>query len=55
MRMARSEGTGWGRWAAIGLVVLLILAAAGLAIYGGSVHSQVHEIRQVLSNDRFPT
>ena len=55
MRMARSEGTGWGRWVAIGLGALLILAAAGLAIYGGSVHPKMHEIRQVLSNDRFPT
>ncbi len=55
MRMARSEGTGWGKWVAIGLGVLLILAATGLTIYGGSIHPRVHEIRQVLSNDRFPT
>ncbi|MGA7675614.1 MAG: hypothetical protein WCA78_11315 [Rhizomicrobium sp.] len=55
MRMARSEDTGWGRWVALGLGALLILAAAALAIYGGSVHPRMHEIRQVLSNDRFPS
>jgi hypothetical protein len=46
---------GWGRWVAIGLAALGILGAIGLALYGGSVHPQMHEIRQVLSNDRFPT
>jgi len=54
MRMARSEGMGWGRWVAIGLGALAILAAVGLSLYGSTVHPRVHEIRQVLSNDRFP-
>jgi len=55
MRIARSENTSWGGWVAIGLAALGILGAIGLALYGGTVHPQVHEIRQVLSNDRFPT
>ncbi|MDE2134145.1 MAG: hypothetical protein KGM97_02970 [Alphaproteobacteria bacterium] len=55
MRMARSEGMGWGGWVAIALGALTLIGAAGLAIYGGTVHPKVHEIRQVLSNDRFPT
>ena len=54
MRMARSEGMGWSGWLAMGLGALAILAAVGLSIYGGSVHPRMHEIKQVLSNDRFP-
>ncbi|HEY0282995.1 MAG TPA: hypothetical protein VGC27_10280 [Rhizomicrobium sp.] len=54
MRIARSEGLSWGAWVAIGLGALAILAAVGLSVYGGSVHPKMHEIRQVLSNDRFP-
>ncbi|MBU6298494.1 MAG: hypothetical protein KJS68_09640 [Alphaproteobacteria bacterium] len=51
--MARSEGMGWGGKMAIGAGVLLVLAAVGLAIYGGSVHPKQHEIQQVVPNDRF--
>jgi len=54
MRMARSESGGWGGRIAIGIGVLLILAAIGLAIYGGTVHPHQHAVEQVLSNDRFP-
>jgi hypothetical protein len=53
MRMARSEGMSWGGRVAIGIGVLLVLAAVGLTIYGGSVHPRQHEIQQVLSNDSF--
>jgi hypothetical protein len=53
--MARSEGTGWGGWIALGLGALAILGVIGLSVYGGSVHPKMHEIKQVLSNDRFPT
>ena len=44
----------WGAWLAISLGALAILAAVGLSIYGGTVHPRMHEIKQVLSNDRFP-
>lgn len=54
MRVARSEGMGWGGWLAISLGALAIVAAVGLSIYGGTVHPRMHEIKQVLSNDRFP-
>ena len=54
MRIARSEGMSWGAWVAIGLGTLAILAGVGLSIYGSSVHPRMHEIKQVLSNDRFP-
>jgi len=53
MRMARSQGLGLGAWTAIGALVLVVLAAAGLAVYGGMVRPAQHQIVQVLSNDRF--
>ena len=52
--IARSEGTGWGGWLAVGAGVLVILAMTGLVIYGGSVHPHRHAVEQVLPNDRFP-
>ncbi len=55
MRMARSDGMGWGGRIVIGIGALLILALVGLTIYGGTVHPRQHEIQQVLSNDRFPS
>ena len=55
MRMARSESGDWGGRIAIGIAVLLILAAIGLTIYGGTVRPQQHAIEQVLPNDRFPS
>ena len=39
----------------LAVAALAILAAVGLSVYGGSVHPRMHEIKQVLSNDRFPT
>jgi len=55
MYSSRSEGVSWGRWIAVGLLTLGILGAASLAVFGSTVHPKMHEIRQVLSNDRFPT
>lgn len=55
MYSSRSEGVSWGRWIAVGLLALGILGAASLAVFGSTVHPRMHEIRQVLSNDRFPT
>jgi hypothetical protein len=55
MYSSRSEGIGWGGQIGIAALVLVILALAGLAIYGGMVHPAQHAIEQVLSNDRFPS
>ncbi len=53
--IARSEGMGWGGWLAICAGVLLIAAAVGLTIYGGTVRPHQHQVEQVLPNDHFQT
>ena len=53
--MGRSEGMGLGGWIAVMAGVLVVSAAAFLAIYGGTVRPQQHEVQQVLPNDRFPS
>ena len=53
MHMARPEGTGLGGKIAIGVGVLLLLAAAGLAIYGGTITPKQHMVEKVLPNERF--
>jgi len=49
----QSEGMGWGARLGIGIVVLLIAGAVGLAIYAGTVKPPHHSFEQVLPNDRF--
>ena len=51
--LARSEGISWGGGIAIGAGVLVILAAIGLAIYGGTLQPVQHSVEQVIPNDRF--
>jgi hypothetical protein len=46
---------GWGGWIVTIAGVLLILAAVGLTIFGGTVRPRQHQIEQVVPNDRFPT
>jgi hypothetical protein len=53
--MASSEGMGWSGRIAIAAGVLLILAAIGLTIYGGTLRPHQHEVEQVIPNDRFPS
>jgi len=48
------EGFGWGVWIGLGILVLVILGAAALVIYGGRVSPPHHSVDQVLSNDQFP-
>jgi hypothetical protein len=36
------------------LVVILILAGIGLAVYGGQITPERQRIEQVVPNDRFP-
>lgn len=50
----RSDGPGVGTWIAILAGILVLVSAAGLAIYGGSVRPDQQETQQVLANDRFP-
>jgi hypothetical protein len=37
-----------------GFVIVLILAAGGLAVYGARVQPQQHSLEQVLPDQRFP-
>lgn len=53
--IARKEGTNWGLWLGVIVLVLVVAAAVGLAIYGGTVHPVQHQGEQVLPNDRFPS
>ncbi len=45
---------GWGLRITIGAAVLVLAAAIGLTIYGGTVRPPHHHFEQVLPNDRFP-
>lgn len=51
--IGRSEGLGWGVWLVVVIVVLVIAGAVALAVYGGHVSPQQHQVEQVLPNDRF--
>ncbi|HWY15123.1 MAG TPA: hypothetical protein VNX86_08335 [Rhizomicrobium sp.] len=46
---------GWSARIAIGVLVLLFLAAGALAIYAGTLSPPHRTYQQVLSNDRFPS
>jgi hypothetical protein len=52
--MARSDGMGWGLWLGVIVAVLVVAAAIGLTIYGGTVRPVQHQVERVLPNDRFP-
>jgi hypothetical protein len=45
---------GWTARIALAFLVLLILAAAGLAIYASRIVPPHHTYQQVISNDHFP-
>jgi hypothetical protein len=45
----------WSARIGLGIVVMLILGAAGLAIYASTLKPPHRTYEQVLSNDRFPT
>lgn len=45
---------GWSARIGIGVVVLLVLGAAGLAIYAGTLKPPHRTYEQVISDDRFP-
>jgi hypothetical protein len=49
-----SEGFAWGKGIGLGILVLVILGAAALAIYAGRVVPARQSIDQVLPNDQFP-
>ncbi len=52
--MARSDGMGWGLWLGVIVAVLVVAAAIGLTIYGGTVRPVQHQVERVLPNDKFP-
>ena len=54
MRSSYSESTGWGFRFAIGFVVLIVLGAVALAVYGSRVQTSTHPVEQIVPNDRFP-
>jgi flagellar basal body-associated protein FliL len=52
--MGRSEGSGWGIWLLILVVILVLAGMIAMTVYGGMVSPQQHEVEQVIPNDRFP-
>ena len=54
MRTRNSESMGWGSGIAVGIGVLVLLAAIGLSIYGGRVAPVQHPVEQIIPNDRLP-
>ena len=54
MRSSYKEPSGWGLRIAIGLGVLVLLAAVGLAVYGGRVQPVQHPVEQIVPNDQLP-
>ncbi|MEI9989769.1 MAG: hypothetical protein WDM86_06990 [Rhizomicrobium sp.] len=54
MRSNYREPSGWGLWIAIGVGVLVLLAAVGLAVYGGRIEPQRHPVELTVPNDQLP-
>jgi hypothetical protein len=54
MRNSFNESRGWGSRIAIGVAVLVVLAAIGLAVYGGRVQPATHPVEQIVPNDQLP-
>lgn len=48
------DAMGWGSGIALGLGILVIVAAVGLAVYGGRVVPVQHPVEQIIPNDRLP-
>jgi len=47
------DSLGWGAWLAIVVAGIVVVAAAGLGIYGGRVQPPSRHYEQVVPNDRF--
>jgi hypothetical protein len=45
---------GWGLRIAIGVLVLVLLGAIGLSIYGGRVRPVQQPVEQIVPNERLP-
>jgi hypothetical protein len=45
---------GWGSGIAVGIGLLVLLAAVGLSVYGGRVAPAQHPVEQIIPNDRLP-
>ncbi len=54
MRSRNFESSGWGLRIGIAAGVLVLVAAVGLAIYGGRIQPQQHPVEQIVPNDRLP-
>lgn len=52
--LARPDGRHWVLWIGAIVLVLVIAAAIGLTIYGGTVRPVQHQVERVLPDDRFP-
>ena len=49
-----NESMGWGSRIAIAVGVLVVVAAIGLAVYGGRVEPVQHPVEQTIPNDHLP-
>jgi hypothetical protein len=54
MRSSFKEPSGWGLRIVIGLAVLVLLGAIGLAVYGGRVQPAQHPVELTVPNDQLP-
>lgn len=54
MRTRNSETMGWGSGIAVALAILVVVAAVGLAVYGGRITPVQHPVEQIIPNDRLP-
>lgn len=55
MRTRNSDEMGWGLRIAAGVGVLVVVAAIGLAVYGGRVQPVQHPVEQIIPNYRLPS
>ena len=54
MRSRNNESTSWTLRIGIAAGLAVVVAAIGLAVYGGRVQPHTHPVEQIVPNDRLP-
>ncbi len=49
-----NEGIGWASWLGITAMLVCVLGAVGLAVYGGMIQPPVRHYEQVVPDDHLP-